>query len=691
LWQFFPPTRKPKEENRSDTKWRWLVTVRRQNSNNKRSGFTMKTTKSNNNNKKQAAVVIIQAQCVGTHRTQQEEVATTIWGFGTAISCLMTGILVGVVAVIAGQTLWSSTGFLNVSPTVAWMCVSSAGAKAVCHASILPSQNTVRAVSRIEPGASIFEIPRGFQLSTLDAFRDPQIQHELLGARLRLQDFPLDGGAFLAAYLVLQQEKERQLGISISITESESSGSCATATAATTLAHFFSSLPPMVQELASHPVFLWEPARDNLHLASPAEGLIALHRELLELEYHALYAASKSSSSSTSSFHVLVKEQDYIMMRLVVRTRGVIQRFIPEEDALPNLCDQSLDEELEFYRQKSGVNLRDNIMVLVLGTMDHLNHHVADGANAVCSFHPNSGLFVVKAASTIQAGEQIRISFTNSTESRFFSHYGYLHADSATSTMASIAVFHKVLSMDLSISQEANNTARWLKRQRANKEFLSSLIPYLQYDDGYETCVDPNTSPQEQVELKRLKWEHLVRVANLQKRWLFALDPRQPRISSVSSVGEADASGATTAADTTAAATSKVRPTYSVNTHRAATAVHPPEFDPELRITMPQLVDTCRIMVLTNSDYNGNVVGFIREALEYYKDDVFPPPVTSPDLEYRTLHCVKRLAGLALESYPASSITQEKANWIKLNQQEFQSRDWNWSHLRLGEMQVSNH
>jgi hypothetical protein len=323
---------------------------------------------------------------------------------------------------------------------------------------------------------------------------------------------------------------------------------------------------------------------------------------------------------------------------------------------------------------------------------------VADGANAVCGFHSNSGLFVVKAASTILAGEQIRISFTNSTESRFFSHYGYLHADGSTSTMASIAVFHKVLSMDLSISQEANNTAQWLKRQRADKELQSSLIPYLQYDDGYETCVDPNTSPREQVELKRLKWEHLIRVANLQKRWLFALDPRQSRSSSGrgSIVGEADASGATTAATTAttaaaaaAAAASKVRPTYSANTHRAATAIHPPEFDPDFYITMPLLVDTCRIMVLTNSDYNGNVIGFIREALEY-EDEVFSPPVTSPDLEYRTLHCVKRLAGLALESYPASSIAQEKANWIKLNRQEFQSRDWNLSHLRLGEMQVSS-
>ena len=53
----------------------------------------------------------------------------------------------------------------------------------------------------IGPGQVLFSIPLHFQVSALDAFRDPEVQ-QLLEAR-HVGDFPLDASAYLAAYLAL--------------------------------------------------------------------------------------------------------------------------------------------------------------------------------------------------------------------------------------------------------------------------------------------------------------------------------------------------------------------------------------------------------------------------------------------------------------------------------------------------------
>lgn len=139
------------------------------------------------------------------------------------------------------------------------------------------------------------------------------------------------------------------------------------------------------------------------------------------------------------------------------------------------------------------------------------------------------------------------------------------------------------------------------------------MLRYLQYVDGYESCVEPRQ--EEAWELKKLKFRYLVLIANLSSRWTVSMPPRDQ----------------------------ESLPAASSDT---PITLEPPEFDKrKLQFDSNAVYSTCRLISLTHHDYNGNATSMIEANLQ--KDSFVLPPSSQGALEYRTLVCVERFVSEA--------------------------------------------
>lgn len=177
---------------------------------------------------------------------------------------------------------------------------------------------------------------------------------------------------------------------------------------------------------------------------------------------------------------------------------------------------------------------------------------------------------------------------------------------------------------------------------------------YLVFDDGYKECIQKDLHP-EAFALKKLKLEHLCRIANDSKQWILTMQPR----------------------------TDKSRPSKSTE---IPITYDPPDFDIEnLKLDASKIIETCRLISLTNDDFDGNAIQVLTEALD--NDEPLAIDNQGVELEYRALACLSRLTGMSKWRYK-QDLDTEMALVRELTHEAFQSRMWTAAQVRLGEMQT---
>jgi len=279
-------------------------------------------------------------------------------------------------------------------------------------------------------------------------------------------------------------------------------------------------------------------------------------------------------STVSPSFATEVSRRDYQTARLIVMTRSV---GIPRPTVIKTF---------------------NHAMVPVF---DLWNHHAKP--NVDFSYDNIKRALVVTAITAIPAGAEVINSYGQLTDSVLFAQYGFVNGDGSGWTQASLALWHKV-------NLNPKNIERGARGERAQKK---QMLRYLQYDDGYESCVDPYQ--EEAWELKKLKFRYLFLIANLSPRWTVTMPPRDQ----------------------------ESLPAAASNT---PITLEPPEFDKrKLQFDSNAIYSTCRLISLTHHDYNGNATSMIQANLQ--KDSFVLPPSSQGTLEYRTHMCVARFVSEA--------------------------------------------
>jgi hypothetical protein len=331
-------------------------------------------------------------------------------------------------------------------------------------------------------------------------------------------------------------------------------------------------------------------------------------------------------SSASSQFATQISYESYQIARLNVMTRSFgTGELTDNAEAIGHL---TLDTELAYYKEAAGVDLSQGCHAMV-PILDQYNHHAKP--NIGFAYDTEKQSWIVTAIADIPSGSEIFDSYGKRTDSDLFAKYGFVNGDGSEYTQASLALWHE--------------------NSQANKLQLKQMLRYLQYDDGYESCVTKEQN--EAWELKQLKFMHLLELANKPHRWVVRMPPRDnsalPGMNKPMAIQEL------------------------------------PAFDMrQLQFDGTALFATCRLITLTHYDYSGTAVELLRHNLH---NDSFILPNTRDSLEFRTLMCIARMAQTALSRFGVN-LEQQESTVRLLNKEGVQTRSWTVAHLRLGEMQT---
>jgi hypothetical protein len=496
------------------------------------------------------------------HTTEQRKPCNERVSNG-AFSQLKYGVLVLGVAIALG-VLWNK--FDSTDPRVRTFLSKACQKTAFCARFVIPTRRTLQAGRPIRAGEVLVEIPRSLQFWDLDALRDPFVRAHLLSARHALTNNVVARGAYLAAWLSLQMHNK----------ESETDP----------VRKSYLEALPSIEELSYHPV-LWtiEDLTKNLEGHSLNFAVALNYLAMVDSEYEAFAKVS-------SEFATQVNVADYKAARINVLTRTFSPGPVGEDEDLG-------EEEYEMYLNELGFDFKKGSHAMV-PILDLLNHH--PNPNVVYRYNKEKRAFVISAKNTIPSAWEIMDSYGQFTDSHLFAKFGFVTGDGSGHTQASIALFHRM--MDFNMNREFSHVSHKGKTEDLEMFQRSDLRRYLQFDDGYIDCIQgPDVHPEE-YQLKKLKMEHLIRIANDAKYWVVNVHPRAPHSSPVESsdISITDA---------------------------------PPELDPsKLRMDFSRLVDTCRLLSLTTDDYDGKAIEILTTNLKY---KILGAKRDNEALEYRAL------------------------------------------------------
>jgi len=471
----------------------------------------------------------------------------------------------------------------------------------------------------------------------LDALRDAWIREELFGASHHAANHdaePLEAAAFLAAYMarLLGRVFETSSNNSRGVGEDDDGEEWITADPI--LREYLSILPASVEDFRFHPVLWPEEELELLGTYSSTYDQVMGQRRRIANEYEAF-------SNVSSKFSSQISLSEYQVARLLVMTRSFGTGPLQSNEAVGHV---PLEEELAYYKSTAGVDLSKGSHAMV-PVLDLYDHHAKP--NVGFAYDADVRSFVVTAIAAIPSGRELFDSYGRRTDSDLFAKYGFVNGDGSDYTEASLALWHKL---------EADS-----KDPATEKLLLKQMLRYLQYDDGYGTCVLKKGADSDDEEaykawvLKGLKYQYLLVHAHESNRWVVHMPPRNPHSA----------------------------PALSSN---IPASMKPPEFDMQaLHFDGRHIFSTCRLISLTHWDYNGAAVELLQTNL--HNSSYYLPP-TRDALEFRTLMCVARMAQTALAKFGATVVEQLDRVSTMHNNDAFQSRNWTIAHLRLGEMQT---
>mmetsp|Transcript_15992 Transcript_15992/g.32542 ORF Transcript_15992/g.32542 Transcript_15992/m.32542 type:complete len:821 (-) Transcript_15992:58-2520(-) len=399
--------------------------------------------------------------------------------------------------------------------------------------------------------------------------------------------------------------------------------------------------------------------------------LIQHYRQMIQSEYEALKLKSPNEFSNNVEF------TDYLAMRINVLSRAFGVSASDNESgaqwsAINTPKDQfSLKTEMRSYitsnfgvslddsRQSEDVKLRSMCPLL-----DMYNSH--PNPNASWRYDSRTSSYVVHSKG-IKQGYPVVVSYGKYTEGHLFAKYGYVNGDGSSPTEVNLAVFHRILG-DVGLGQQYSQVPiGWFARD--HKRFLEGvdntdmsgtihaavkatqiqrelLLRYLVFDDGYEDCVEAGGTDWE---LKLLKFQHLLRLANSREDWIVRLPAKHP----------------------------DARPgpnLLAINSEG--------DIENAVGIDAKRILSICRLLSLTADDLDGNAIEFLSGKL-----NTTLKPIKlkrhGDALEYRAMMCVARLSTAGLNPY---EVFAKKHGIEEPNQ--FGSREWTAWYIRKGEVRV---
>jgi len=529
----------------------------------------------------------------------------------------------------------------------------------------------------IRSGEIILELPRHFLIWDLDAFRCDFIQQHLFHARHLDTGNALDGGAFLAAFLLYRrkmsnaswresvhnnnptyrlqytQEQDILLNTYLNILPQYSKSSIP-----------FNHTFGVTQKQHFHPV-LWSESEcmKFLGLNTLSYNLVQAYRYMIISEYHAFNHSSSLFNNSTHSGSIFgenISLREYMEMRLHVISRSFgtgtpgIEEFLLNSSQVNRYRDQN--EELEFYRKSTGVDFTKGSRAMS-PILDMWDHHASP--NSDWRYHSSKRAFIIKAIGIqgIQPGYDVWVSYGKYSDTHLFSKFGFVNGDGSGYTESSIAVYHRLLDPGMGqqfsfMSRDSSLNSIPLPRDHLEQKL--DILKYLEYDDGYTTCIDPEKDTVAFV-LKKLKFRMLLILANIYDRWVIKWHPRnssaQPlRGSILPLTGDP--------------------PTFDVN-----------------RVTFDgsKVLSTCRLITLMHEDYDGDAITVLEKALtnESIKES-FMSSRQNDLSELRSLNCLVRLTSVALSKYPKATMDVYRS--LSSSLVTYGTPDWTSSHVALGEM-----
>mmetsp|Transcript_46026 Transcript_46026/g.112381 ORF Transcript_46026/g.112381 Transcript_46026/m.112381 type:complete len:756 (+) Transcript_46026:145-2412(+) len=529
---------------------------------------------------------------------------------------------------------------------------------ATCHHSIQISGRSLRATQLISPDTLLLEIPRSMQIWDLDAYRDPFIRKYLFKASHIMNGNRLGTEAFLAAYLALEQKR---------------SGENPSHFDPIRLA-YLQSLPTIDELKVFHPVFQEkEQMKELLGARSSAFRRAQSYINMAQAEYDAFVAVSPQFMAS-------VTKQQYYVARVNVMTRVIHVGPPGPEEVMPGTFigdefenEDLLQDELYSYSDVLGVNLTGCIALIPLADM--LNHH--SRANTEYVYHQRSNtqvsdrsgrsLIVSTTGSSggIDVASEPMVSYGFFSDAELFARYGFVNGDGSGSTQISISYNHETLRLNISTPSPTQqydyvNTNSGRIMMKFRNFHLRGVAKYFRYDDGYKECITgPTTHPFES-ELKKLKYEYLLRMANDYDRWNMYTPPRNMTAGPPKSIDI---------------------PIRTV-----------PEYERHIYVEMEdqihRLQETCRFMELINSDFEGRAIEVLRDNLD--NPNFVIGPNVSDSLEFRSFMCLSRWFGTTVVSLEVQFALRNQYRRLKAMTDGKNVGNFNWTaqYVRFGEMEA---
>lgn len=469
-----------------------------------------------------------------------------------------------------------------------------------CHDNLASHERSHRAKQTIPKGTILLKIPRSLQIWDLDALRAlPALHHHVHDGNNnnnnRIQHAmtgrPLDGGAYLALYLWQRFDHAPNT--------------------TDPLMSYYQILPT---NLSHHPT-VWSDAllQYRLKLQSHAYAVTRAYRDMILSEYKALVEVEP-----------VLSFESYQRFRILVLSRSFGTGGPSGDDDDEAAGKDTLQQELALYNKTVGVDLTLGCRAMV-PILDMYNHH-AVASNVNWRYNTaDDGAFVIRASQQIDKHQIVYDSYGTYTDAHLFAKFGFQNGDGSAYTDASIATMHRLMDVGLQQQfsylpyQEDQQYVKLLERQKIG------LARYLQFDDGYRECISSSDRVDSiPYQLKQLKLQHILRLAHDPKRWIISMPPRNPSATTPKTHAQ-----------------EKKSPSFDM------TAL--PDFDAST------VISTCRLMVLTEDDYDGKALQVLQEHLMHHQQqDAILVEKQSDSLEYRALLCLARLSGLVLSRFEIS-------------------------------------
>jgi hypothetical protein len=321
--------------------------------------------------------------------------------------------------------------------------------------------------------------------------------------------------------------------------------------------------------------------------------------------------------------------------RLVVLTRSFGTGKLHENERDTQGTFQSLQEEMDYYEEKTGVDLSQGSFAMV-PILDLYQHHANPTVGYV--YDPVKRAFVIRSLG-FQAGHELWDSYGKHSDPHLYSKFGFVNGDGSESTQISLAAWHSLFVLP-------NETKKY------------ELLRYLSFDDGYQDCVRPENKTA--WEFKRLKYHHLQAMAHNPLVWTAIAKPHRPNALPPFS--------------------SEISSDWPPRTSKFRLGVH---VQPDLS----GVHSLCRLLVVTHDDMDGRAMSLLQDHKEQAGNYMLPRGDHKSALEYRTLSCIERLAAQSIVSIrKTGSGAEDRLASAVDNLTESTRMDWTLAYLESGEL-----